>query len=140
MRRKPTALKRFEGNPGHRRLADDDFQPEGEPVKPAGLPAEAEKLWDFIVPELVRKGVAKRCDTPMLTAMVEWWGRYREASAVLAADPLDYRVSVLAMMAQKSFERIAKQFGLDPVARAGLKLDAAQPSPLVAKFLMPRRS
>lgn len=136
--RKPTAQKIYEGNPGKRKIVADDFEPEGVPVKPQGMSPSASWLWDFLVPELVEKGIAKRCDTPALIGLCVWWGRYQAAESALAADGVDQfdeRLVNAASKAWAAFERMAARFGLTPSARAGLKLDANKKPDALTDFL-----
>lgn len=62
-RPKPTALKRLQGNPGHRPLNDDDLKVEaGMPEMPKGLPKAARREWKRMSKLLLEKGVLSALD------------------------------------------------------------------------------
>jgi len=95
---------------------------EGLPECPDGLGSAAQWLWDFVVDELGRIGVAKRIDTPHLWAMCEAWGLYRNAVEIAKGDPTDKdaRIAVVSYMA--TFEAAAAKCGLSPSDRAKLTI------------------
>lgn len=99
----------------------------GTPVKPADLSPEASAFWDANVPALVAKHGVGAQDTAELTAMAEWWGRYRRASAQLdrlksLATPTARKLSIQAADAFRCFNLIACRFGLTPADRTRLKV------------------
>jgi P27 family predicted phage terminase small subunit len=101
--------------------------PDGAPEKPPELSGDAAELWAAIVPHLARSAVATAIDAAELTAMCEWWQRYRRASRALSAIEDEqstefYRLSILSGMAWKNFAAGASKFGLNPSDRAKLRL------------------
>lgn len=98
----------------------------GSPVAPAHLSGEALAFWGRIVPGLVASGVAAACDGPALTAMCEWWARYRRYSEALDAAPADgdaYQLLVMVGISTTNFDRLASRFGLTPSDRAKLRTE-----------------
>src|SRR5262245_18387438 len=81
-RPKPTALKLGQGNPGERRLNENEPQPMlgvGEP--PLDLPRNALEEWNRLGPELERIGVLTRIDRNAFIAYCTNWARYVRANA-----------------------------------------------------------
>jgi phage terminase small subunit len=136
--RKPTAQKRYEGNPGRRELLDDDFTPGGVPIRPKGFDAHESWCWDLVIDELVTQNIATEVDTPMLIEMCWWWSQFMQIRAEIDEEGLTYKRGILASVCSNKFNEIASKFGLNPSARAGLKLNAnkSQHSPL-DDFLKP---
>lgn len=59
----PTAIKRLNGNAGHRSFNEQEIAAEvGAPEKPKGLGRVASREWDFMVPQLIELGVITRID------------------------------------------------------------------------------
>lgn len=103
-----------------KRLNEPQF--DGEPVKPRGMDADAGKLWDRIVPQLVKRGVVKQIDTALLVMTCEVWALYRAAMKAAIADPVskDARCAVLGYASQ--FDKLASHCGLNPMDRAKLSV------------------
>ncbi|MCI0352272.1 MAG: P27 family phage terminase small subunit [Acidobacteriales bacterium] len=109
--------------------AEEVWLPHGTPAKPKWLEGEAGELWDLLIPAFQRRGVTAEVDAAELSALCEWWGRYRELSKQLAA--LDgvigesYEIAFrLANTAWKNFSTAAAKFGLNPSDRSRLRLEA----------------
>lgn len=137
--KKPTELKRYEGNPGKGKLEDDDFMPDGVPLKPKGLDAAASWLWDLVVDPMVAQQVATEIDTAALIGMCCWWSRYKSLEDGMAESGVpEYRELAMATMAWKQFMMAASKFGLTPSDRAGLRIGSGKTkeSPL-EQFLTP---
>lgn len=95
---------------------------------PDWLSADARQLWDSVVPALAQRGVATLVDTAELSALCDWWGRWRAACREMnEINDLQskeyYRLQILASNAWKSFSHAAAKFGLNPSDRARLRLD-----------------
>lgn len=142
--KKPTALKRLQGNPGKRRLPKDEpTPPPADPRVPASMPAcpdfldkAARAEWEEIVPQLIELGVLARVDRAALAAYCQAWSRWREAERLLAGEGLTYMSPTgvvkknpavgIAADAQKLMRQFLIEFGLTPAARARLRLDHAK--------------
>lgn len=83
-RRKPTALKKLEGNPGKRALPENEPQPNlSRPPKPTNLSGSASKLWDYLSDELLAMKVLTTADGPALRMLCESWHTFFEARRAL---------------------------------------------------------
>ena len=101
---------------------------EGEPVRPDFAFPEAERLWNSVVPWLVKRSLAGGCDSAMLQAMCEQWALYRACMSLIADDPKkavdkDIRVSATSYLA--TCKDLAGRFGLTFADRARLQTHAA---------------
>ncbi len=139
--KKPTALKRLQGNPGKRPLPKDEPAPppadpklpDSMPVCPDFLDEAARAEWAEIVPQLVELKVLARLDRAALAAYCQAWSRWRMAELLLAGDGLTYMSATgvvkkhpaiaIAAEAQKLMRQFLIEFGLTPAARARLRLD-----------------
>lgn len=73
----PTALKILEGNPGQRRLPENEIQIiPGLPDPPSFLCDVAKKEWEERGPALVRMGVLTPVDLAIFTAYCQAWAIY----------------------------------------------------------------
>ena len=99
-----------------------DVTPQGRPVKPDDLDADAADLWDAIIDGCLARG-ADSADAPALSSMCRWWSVYIRCDRKMAGDDPNYKAGVLASMAYKQFSQMAAKFGLTPVDRAKLKMD-----------------
>jgi P27 family predicted phage terminase small subunit len=134
--RKPTAIKKVQGNAGHRRLnkKEPKVQP-GEPEMPAYLPTQARAEWKRLVPLLLEMKVLSRSDGAALgliclslaqviksNAAIEKYGMVcatldqLTGVAVLKANPA---VKILSDAMRRSQTGFAS-FGLDPASRSKL--------------------
>lgn len=134
---KPTAQKKYEGNPGRRELVADDFQPDGVPVKPEGLNKDASWLWDLVVDPLIAQRIATSVDTPLLIGVCCWWSLYATLQRTIDDDIPDYRTVCMASMAWKAFTLGASKCGLTPSDRAGLKTTANGSHSPLEQFIKP---
>src|SRR5579863_5534758 len=132
-RQKPTALKKLEGNPGKRKLNDNEPQPDpGRPEMPRGLAPEAAAEWKRILPMLEQMGVLTVVDGTALAAYCSCYAQWRQADrhvakfgiviatvdvetgqAVLKANPA-VRIRSDALRLMNTF---LSKFGLDPKSR-----------------------
>lgn len=127
--KKPTEQHKAQGSFREDRHGPDRtaMKADGRPVKPRGLSKAESWAWGFIVRDLDRLTVARRLDTPALTALCAWWARYAENAAELAkhkpTDPSYYRVLIQCQMCWKTFDSLASKFGLSPGDRTRIKLE-----------------
>lgn len=132
---KPTAIKKFEGNPGKRPL--NNAEPEAPELlqltPPAWLGEIAKTKFTELAPLLVKMRVLTQIDVDHFALLCDAWQRRHDAQLVLEEEGAyittekGFVVQHPAMNAlAKSIELIRKlnaDFGLNPSARSGLKLD-----------------
>ena len=157
--RKPTALKRLEGNPGKRKLNDREPQPgPGRPEMPPGLSRIARQEWKQIVPRLEQMGVLTTVDGKALAAYCSTYAQWMQAEKNIAkyglvtaiVDPDGTGLVVLkanpAVKIKSESLRLMRaflsDFGLTPASRARLvtnddkgKYQAPQQSDALERFL-----
>ncbi|HEY1963688.1 MAG TPA: P27 family phage terminase small subunit [Acidobacteriaceae bacterium] len=69
---KPTALKRFEGNPGKRKLPENEPQyPARLPQQPTRMSAAAKRVWAELLDEMGGIGMLRRIDKRALAQLCE---------------------------------------------------------------------
>lgn len=143
---KPTPLRVLEGgnkDPDALRLAPK------APIPPAYLPAEAKRVWKEVVEELGKIGILSLPDGPSLEAYcLNVWVLRRSARDIKTRGLVvkGYRgqkvknVSVgLARDAADKIRAFAREFGLTPSSRAGIKIPELDDDELDA-ILTPKRS
>lgn len=139
----PAVLRQLRGNPGKRPLNDREPRPEGAPVCPDWLDDEARREWERVVPRLVRLGLATELDEVLLAAHCVAWAQWRRASEVVAREGATYVTKgglvrrrpevAIAQEAARQLERLAARFGLSPVDRTRLAVEAPrEPDPFDA--------
>jgi len=79
-RPKPTHLKLIEGNPGKRKLNENEpTPPPGIPKCPSWLSAKAKHAWRYIAPLLDGMGVVTVADKMAIELMCDAYSEYRDA-------------------------------------------------------------
>jgi len=141
-RPKPTALKKLQGNPGHRRLNELEPVPAAvAPPCPAFIQGAARQHWDEVAPELEAMGVLSRIDGPMLAAYCEAFAQWRKALDMLklgyvlktaSGYPLLSPYVTVAEKSLRTMRAIASEFGMTPSSRSRLRVErpAAAENPL----------
>ena len=146
--RKPTALKKPQGNPGKRRLNKHEPKlPLGIPEMPDGLSAIAQAEWKAIVPLLTNMGVLTPADGKALAAYCSCYALWMRAEQEIAQYGITefgkvnpaVRVRSDALRQMKSF---LIEFGLTPASRSKLSLSNARDNvdPFEAFLEGPRES
>jgi len=138
--RKPKAreIRQAEGNPGKRPLPEpvhvDAVYPgqEDKLEAPEHLPAVAKEWWRETIPTLAGVGLLDTVDRGMLEMAATAYARHRQAGRILAVQGHLTRGSVGQLRehpsmateraAAATYERIAEQFGLTPIARTRMGL------------------
>jgi phage terminase small subunit len=104
------------------RMREPSFS--GAPVMPKGLPADAQKHWRQVVPELIAKGVAKAADAPALQAMCCHWAAYQKANRT--RPPKEFNEQRARQLLVTGYYRewltVASRFGLTPADRAKIEV------------------
>jgi P27 family predicted phage terminase small subunit len=134
---KPTAQKRFEGNPGHRPLPPNEPVPPSTPSTFLGIPEEltgdarASAEWVRLAPMLQRVRVVTDADRSALIACCVEWSRYVEAVGKIATlgmvvkAPSGYPIQnpylPIATKALAGCTKLWQELGLTPASRARVK-------------------
>jgi P27 family predicted phage terminase small subunit len=135
-KRKPTAIKKLEGNPGHRPLNRDESKILAGAVvgRPRWLTETAQGEWRRIMSALRKTpGLLTTCDRAVLAAYCQAWARWREAEEAVGTG-LTVRVDLAhgyhirqlnaAVRASKIYfdemMRAASMLGFSPSDRSGV--------------------
>jgi P27 family predicted phage terminase small subunit len=117
------------------RINTNEPKPLDAPIeKPDWLSPAASELWDRLVPHFVAMGTVKACDAELLVAYCEAWARYKRIQELVnVTAPLHKgREGVLVKNpiwtqmikdVTTDLRVLAREFGLTPSARAGLKVE-----------------
>ena len=138
--KKPAALRRLEGNRGHRPIPEDGPRGLGVPEPPAYLTSAERERWDEIVLSLP-VGLLTRADTSTLERMAVSWAAFRDATERLrAADVLAQGrertvvknpLFTVQRQASEEMQRCSSSLGLSPAARTKLSAPpVGEPDPL----------
>ena len=128
----PTHLKMVRGNPGKRKLNDQEPQPDMEmPQPPPMLSAEALTQWEVVAPQLHQMGVLTMIDASALemycVAYGNWYAaqeKIKEFGPLVMARSGYLQQSPYMQIANKAFEQMRAmlpEFGMTPSSRSGLK-------------------
>ena len=128
----PTHLKMVRGNPGKRKLNDQEPQPDiTMPEPPAILSEQALAQWDVVAPQLHQMGVLTMIDATALEMYCVAYGNWCEAQekirkfGPLTKSPSGHlQQSPYMQIANKAFEQMRAmlpEFGMTPSSRSGLK-------------------
>lgn len=123
--KKPTALKRAEGNPGKRPLNDREPKPKpASPRCPAWLDAESVVEWRRVVPELSRMGLLTKVDIGTLVSHCQTWSMFVASAKSLGNceyGSLEYQKAFRNVLeSSKAMLRFGQEFGLTPASRSNL--------------------
>ena len=132
-KRKPTAIKRLEGNPGKRPLPRSEAAPRRADLKPPnGIGTEAKRRWHEVV-DALPPGLVTAADLPMLRVYADAWQTYHDAGKTIKRTGLIARSERTGTVYQHPavgirnqaaalIGRTAAKFGLTPSDRAGLEM------------------
>lgn len=147
---KPTRLKIINGNPGKRRLPENEPQPvEGLPTRPEWLSPEAKREWTRLVKALPEE-LLTQADRMVLAAYCQNWADYVDAVKDLAQNGWSYRSesgyeasrpAVTKM--HKALEKLMSlgaKLGLSPSDRVRLAVPEKPPKDEFAEFLKRKSS
>jgi P27 family predicted phage terminase small subunit len=135
-KRKPTALKLLQGNPGKRPIRQDEPKPEVcVPDPPDHLSNVAKEHWKLIGEQLAEVGILTRIDSDALALYCEAYARWVHANqqlqqfGPLVKAPSGYPMqSPFLAIANKAFDQLRAmltEFGMTPSSRT--KVHAAKP-------------
>ena len=151
----PTALKKLRGNPGKRKLNENEPQAKpGRPPLPPGLTDVAQAEWDRMVPELEAIGVLSTIDGSALAAYCQAYSRWLQAEAEIDAHGItlvtkhetekglvdgDIKKNpavTVANDAMKLMRAFLSEFGMTPSSRSRIKASLSnQPVDEFEEFL-----
>lgn len=142
----PTHLKILKGNPGKRRLNQDEPMPDrGMPEKPLFLDTYAKAAWKSLTGILDRMGMLTVADGLTLTCLCQAWSELHHASVALkrkgrtvvnGAGGLSSHPAISQQRsAWKAIREFSALFGLDPSSRVRLKTPAKKPDDPFEEFL-----
>ena len=125
---KPTHLKLVTGNPGKRKLNQNEPKPVAKiPDVPEHLSDDAKVEWGRVCQELFTLGLLTRLDRSMLASYCESWATWVDAVKQIKATgkvikaPSGYPVPnpyiAIANRALDMIHKFASEFGMSPVAR-----------------------
>lgn len=135
----PTDLKLIRGNPGRRKINQNEPRPtKGAPTKPDWLTGEASDEWDRVVPELDQLKLLTQVDYASLIGHCQATAQLREASEAIAEQGITLLViereakdgtAIYAKAAKNPAVTVAQgamsqirgfcaEFGLSPSARS----------------------
>jgi phage terminase small subunit len=124
-RRKPTPILKLQGqyrSDRHGDRADAELST-GSPVKPDGLPPFASAMWDHVV-KAVHSDLLAEADTACLEGMAHWYSVWR--SNITSVDASELRTAAAAW---DRFAALTIRFGMSPVDRTKIKLQAKDNKP-----------
>jgi len=130
---KPTAAKRLAGNPGRRRLNENEPQIKSKklPSCPRHLDKEARKEWRRLAKQLAEAGILTEIDRAVFAAYCRAWSLYVKAdqavqqygSIFISKNKQPYQSPYLNQMtaAMKDMVRFAAELGMTPSSRSRVK-------------------
>jgi P27 family predicted phage terminase small subunit len=145
---KPTALKKLAGNPGKRKLNDQEpLLPAGVPAAPEHLSAEAKTEFARVAGQLAAANVVTEADRAILSLYAQAWSRLVEAeceivkSGVIIKSPSGYPIQnpwlAVANKSAEQVNRYGQQLGLTPSSRTRVKVTPPPPKDPLEEFLAP---
>ena len=150
--KKPTAIKRAEGNPGKRPLNDREPEPDPTAPKcPKSLSKRAKAAWKKVVPQLSQMGVLTRIDGEALARYCTMLARYwdaedfiKEHGTVLPIRDENGNLKYLQQIPQVGMAnklavmllRIEQEFGMTPSSRSSIYVEGSHGTePSLAEFM-----
>lgn len=154
---KPTNLKRLEGNPGKRRLPENEPQPDPTaPRCPHWLLPEAKREWHRVAPELERLGLLTMIDRAALAGYCQAWARWRQCEEFLKRHGVTYESPrydrqgdevgsmvrpypevAIARHMMVEIRAFCTEFGLTPSSRGRINLPSRQDEDAMVDLLDP---
>jgi len=126
---KPTAVKKLEGNPGKRKLNENEPMPvKGMPTCPSWLLPEAKAEWERLANQLSEMGVLTEVDRTAFAAYCQSYARWKEAQSHIDESGSTYETEngmrrpdpwvSISNTEQRLMMSAASEFGLTPSARS----------------------
>ena len=125
----PTAIKELEGNPGKRKLNENEPKPKKKaPSCPKWLEPEAKKEWRRLSKQMEQIGILTEVDMASFAGYCQAYARWKEAEefitqhGTIVKTPSGYWQTVpqvsIAQTYLKIMNRFCEQFGLTPASRS----------------------
>ena len=144
---KPTNLRVLHGDKPSR-INLDEPQPLDVPIlRPNWLSTVAMAEWDRLAPHLASMGTVKATDEAVLAAYCESYARWRRLADLAAhsnpilnrgteAEPIWVKNPIFSQVRDATAELrvLAREFGLTPSARAGLRVTVVSAAPVERLF------
>lgn len=142
----PTALKLLRGNPGKRRLSEDEPETKVEiPTCPGHLSSISKKEWRRVTKELQVLGLVSKVDRAALGGYCDAYGRWAEAAKQLQEFGLIFRSPngypmpspYLAILttALDQMRAFLTEFGMTPASRTRVRTTNPKQRDLFDDFL-----
>ena len=130
---KPTALKILEGNPGCRKLNENEPKPLPViPDCPKWISGQARKVWEKLAPMLEGMGLLTEADEIALAAICSLYARYKDLEKVIDKKGYTEKNSRSGVKAVPEFamsrdclkllKSFLAEFGLTPSSRSRINL------------------
>jgi P27 family predicted phage terminase small subunit len=146
---KPTVLKRLAGNPGKKRLNDNEPQPKKPsrtPYVPRFLSETAKDEWRRLVDLLIELGIYTEIDRTAFTMYCLQFGKWIEAEKmisetggeILTSEKGNLYQNPWSFVANKAYDQMIKmllEFGMTPSSRSRLHVDPKTDRPTLAEVL-----
>ena len=138
---KPTNLKIINGNPGKRKLNENEPKPRGEARCPQWLHPNAKKEWRRLSAELKRLGLLTSMDMAAFAVYCESYAQYRECvefthrhGSTYPVKDEDGRIKMIRPFPQvaqanqhiSNIRSFAAEFGFTPSSRGRIELGALE--------------
>jgi P27 family predicted phage terminase small subunit len=134
--KKPTKLKLLQGNPGEKKLNENEPEPvveNDDPKPPSWLNKTAKGEWERVVSELRRLELLSLVDHPSFAAYCQSYGRFVEAEKIIKKQGMTFttdngyiqqRPEVgIANKSMEHMKKFAGEFGLTPASRSNLSIN-----------------
>jgi P27 family predicted phage terminase small subunit len=143
---KPTALRRAQGNPGHRPLNNNEPKPTGIPLCPSHLNEVAKREWRRIAPELIALGLLTKIDRAALAAYCVSYSRWVAAEQSVdkfgtviklknSDTPLRNPHVTIANAALDQMRKFLVEFGMTPSSRSRIQAAPTEAKDTFAEFM-----
>jgi hypothetical protein len=114
-----------------------EFQPTGEPSKPEGISAAAERFWIQHIQPLIEAGVVGDTDQATCEGAARWYAELcrvqDELSRTKPTAKGYYKLATLAGLCQKQFNSLCQSLGLSPYHRRRVRASAGATASGIAK-------
>ena len=130
---KPTKLRVLEGNPGHRRIPENEPKPKGKAACPDWICDPAKELWAQLAPDLEREELLTARSSAEFASYCQERAIYAIYSELLKTlrprSPKVERYRSIAMKANDRALRLGQKFGITPSDMVGLAVPSAPGKP-----------
>jgi phage terminase small subunit len=128
-RPQPTELKVFRGNPGKRRLFENEPIPpaDAEVVKPEWLSPEAVRMWDEMAPVCLYMRTLTAADIRPFAALCELQATFIQTVKAKGKDKFDARLERETANAMRPY---FEYFGMTPSSRARIQVPKKAEEPV----------